>query len=323
MSKKLNPSLMKLVSLLNDGEYHDGNTIGEQLQMTRAAVWKLIKKLGQYAINIDSIKGKGYALRESLILLDGERIQKNLTGDVDLVVFENIDSTNAYLRSIKQHDAITVCLAEQQTSGRGRFNREWYSPFAKNIYLSCLYSFHRDISELSGLSLVISLAVIKTLKAFGVDEKLFVKWPNDIVYDQKKISGSLIEIQAETHGSCHAVIGVGVNVNMLADADQRITQQWSSMQQILGRYVDRNEVCIQLLNTMFDYLSRFEKNGLRSFVEEWQQSDWLMNKMIAVTSVNETIQGRVMGINEQGHLLLALQDGKARAFSSGDTSVVK
>jgi len=322
VNKKLGENLVKLVSLLNDGQYHDGTTIGHELHMTRSAVWKLIKKLKSYHIKLDSIKGKGYALVEPLILLDIQRI-KSALNEVNVTIFESVDSTNAYLRSIKQCDAINICLAEQQTQGRGRFNRKWHSPFAKNIYLSCLYPFQKEVSELSGLSLVVSLAVIKTLQNAGVNEKLFVKWPNDILHDHKKISGSLIEIRAETHGACHAIIGVGVNVNMLADEDEFISQAWTSIQQTLNTYIDRNKVCMSLLNNLFDYLQRFEQEGLLPFVSEWSAADCLTHQWIAVANVNETVEGRVMGINEQGHLLLELKNGNTRAFASGDTSIVK
>lgn len=324
MNKKLNANFVKLVSLLSDGKYHDGTTIGDKLQMTRSAVWKLIKKLENYQIKLDSIKGKGYALLEPLVLLDVKQIKKKCThSKVDISIFESIDSTNAYLKTIVDKDKITVCLAEQQTHGRGRFNREWYSPFAKNIYLSCLYPFQKDVSELAGLSLVMSLAIIKTLKESGIHEKLYVKWPNDIVYDAKKISGSLIEIQAETHGACHAIIGVGVNTNMLEESVDAISQAWTSMQQVLKTYVNRNSVCVNLLNNLLDYLQCFAVKGLAPFINEWQHADCLMDKLIAVTNVHETIEGKVMGINEQGHLLLQLKNGKLRAFSSGDTSIVK
>lgn len=323
MNKKLNANLVKVVNILNGGEFHDGTTMGEKLQMTRSAVWKTIKKLESYQIKLDSVKGKGYALLEPLVLLDIRKIKKNIAHPVDINVFESVDSTNEYLKTFKNNKTIKICLAEQQTQGKGRLNREWFSPFAKNIYMSCLYPFRKDISELSGLSLVMSLAIVDTLKNIGVDKNLSVKWPNDIVYDNKKISGSLIEIQAETHGACHAVIGVGVNVNMLNVERGCITQEWTSLQKILNAYVDRNYLCGKLINNLLDYLQRFEAEGFLPFVEEWKSADCLTDQMISVSNVNEVVEGRVTGVNEQGHLLLELKNGKTRAFSSGDTSIVK
>jgi len=323
MNKKLNTTFVKLVNLLSDGQYHDGTTLGDVLSVTRSAVWKMIKKLEHYQVKIDSVKGKGYALSQPLILLDADAIKRDCYQAIDIHLFESVDSTNAYLKTINHKNQMTVCLAEQQTSGRGRFHREWYSPFAKNIYVSCLYSFQKDVSELSGLSLVMSLAIVKTLKAFGIDEKCGVKWPNDILYDTKKISGSLIEIQAETHGAMHAIIGIGINVNMLQHEAHDIPQAWSSMQQILNRYVNRNEVCVSLLNNLFDYLQKFAEQGLAPFVSEWKAVDTLLDQCIALTNGNETVLGRAAGIENQGRLLLQLEGGKIRAFSSGDTSVVK
>jgi len=324
MNKKLNENLIKVVSILNDGEYHDGTSIGDKLHMTRSAVWKTIKKLENYEIKLDSVKGKGYALLEPLLLLDVNKIKKHLEYPrVDLCVFESVDSTNEYLKTFKNNRSIKICLAEQQTKGKGRLNREWFSPFAKNIYMSCLYPFQKDVSELSGLSLVISLAIVKTLKHYGVSQKLSVKWPNDIVYENKKISGSLIEIQAETHGVCHAVIGMGVNVNMLNVERKQISQAWTSIQKILNKYVDRNELCASLINHLLEYLHLFESEGLAAFVDEWKQADCLTDQVISVTNINESVEGKVVGINEQGHLLLQMSGGKTRAFSSGDTTIVK
>lgn len=324
MTRLLNDNLVKLVSLLKQGEYHDGDTLGLALGMTRSAVWKAIRKLKDYGIRIASCKGEGYVLEEPLTLLDSDGIKRHLVRrDASLTVFESMPSTNAYLKSQPSDGKPSICLAERQTQGRGRFQREWYSPFARNIYLSCRYPFRKDISELSGLSLLVSLAVIRTLRQYGVTEKIGVKWPNDILYDQQKISGSLIEIQAETHGLCEAVIGIGINVNMLIETDTPITQPYTSMQHVLQAYVDRNQVCVDLLNHLFDYLARFEAGGLKPFMQEWQQADCLLSKQIAVTNPNETVHGCVSGISEHGHLLLTLADGRQRAFSSGDTSVVK
>lgn len=323
MTKKLNTNLIKIVSILNDGQYHDGTTIGEKLHMTRSAIWKTIKKLESYAIKIDSVKGKGYALLEPLILLDQHKIKKQLTQEkVVINVFEYLDSTNEYLKSVNTEKGIQICLAEQQTHGKGRLNREWYSPFAKNIYLSCLYPFQKDISELAGLSLVTTLAVIETLRGYGISDDLYAKWPNDIVYANKKLSGNLIEIQAESHGASVAIIGIGINVNMLSD-EEHVSQKWTAMQKILGEYINRNDLCARLIDNLLLYIAKFIAQGFGPFVDEWMKTDCLMSQTIAVKQGNDTIKGRVTGINEQGHLLLHLANGSMRAFSSGDTSIVK
>lgn len=325
MLKTASSSFIKLVSILNDGQYHDGTSLGEKLNMTRSAVWKAIKKLISYDIKLDSIKGKGYALLEPLILLDANKIKRLLSNDkVTLNLFESIGSTNDFLKTLQHKPSKTtqICLAEQQTEGRGRLNRDWYSPFGKNIYISCLFPFQKDISALAGLSLVTSLAMWKTLNGFGITNNLYVKWPNDILHAGKKISGNLIEIQAETHGVCSAVIGMGINVNMLLD-DQNISQTWTSMRKILGTYVDRNEVCARLIDNLVESLVTFENKGFATFADEWMAIDYLANQTVTLKCINEKVQGKMVGINEHGQLLLRLADGKIQAFSAGDTSIAK
>jgi len=322
--KNLGLSLSKLVSILNDGQYHDGTRIGDKLHITRAAVWKAIKKLGNYGIIIDSIKGKGYAMLEPLILLNKQIIKKNLTNkNIDIDLFETIDSTNDYLKTYFHSRNPRICLAEHQTSGKGRLNREWFSPFGQNIYLSCLYPFEKDVSELAGLSLATSLAVMKTLTTYHLPQPFFVKWPNDVIYAKKKISGNIIEIQAETNGICHAIIGIGINVNMLHDEDHAITQAWTSLRDIVGEYIDRNHLCALLINNLMSYLKRFEEHGLSDFMEEWKMADYLQAQEIKLDNIHRKVSGQVQGIDQHGHLLLKLKDGTVQAFSSGDTSIIK
>lgn len=324
MTKKINQNLIKIVNILNDGHYHAGNIIGEQLNLTRAGVWKAIKQLESYGVEIISIKGKGYALRQPLILLDENAIKQHLANEkIDIILFNKIGSTNEYLKKINKDKKVKICLAEMQTHGKGRLSRVWYSPFAKNIYFSCLFPFQKDVSELAGLSLICALAVMKTLEDIGIRDHLRVKWPNDITYDNKKLSGILVEMQAESHGICHVIIGIAINVNMLGDENHHISQAWTSLQKITNRYIDRNNLAGQLTNHLIDYLNRFDQQGFTPFIDEWTKKDCLINQIITVKNVNDKIEGRVTGINMQGHLLLQLHDGSIRAFSSGDTSIVK
>ncbi len=316
--KKTNKYIYKIIERLRDGNYHDGNTIGTELAITRTMVWKIMKKMMQYAIPIDSIKGKGYALREPFSLLDESKIKT----DIPLHILETIDSTNNYLKKFRNSKTPVICLSEHQSKGKGRLNREWHSPYGQNIYFSCLYPFQKDVSELAGLSLLVSLAVVKTLQKFGVSDLLTVKWSNDVMFDQKKLSGNLIEVFAETHDVCDAIIGIGININMLNDANA-ITQEWTSLREILGKYVDRNIICTELITTLMDYLARFNQSGFEVFLEEWNKVDGLRHQFIRLLNINQEVTGKVIGVNRYGYLLLELPTGEVKAFSSGQTSIVK
>lgn len=330
MLKKFNDNLAKLVFLLNDHAYHDGDSLGKQLGMSRAAIWKMIKKLIQYDIQIESVKGKGYILREPLILLDPAKINiSKKRDDHPIEILESVSSTNDYLKKLKISQNIKICLAEHQSGGRGRLQRQWYSPFGRNIYLSCLYSFQKDISELAGLSLVTSLAILKALRNWIADEKLAVKWPNDIFFENKKLSGSLIEIQAETHGVSQVIIGIGLNVNMgnvqhhlEQFSTQSITKPWTHLQAIVGGYINRNELASMLIKSVLSYLQKFKVEGFNGFKQEWIANDCLTGKNIVLKNLNQEISGKVLGVNQQGQLVLQMDNQTIQTFSSGDTTIV-
>lgn len=347
--QKTNQNLIKIAELLSDGHYHGGTCVGAHLNISRAAVWKALKKLEQYGISLESTKGKGYLLKSPLILLSKEKIQSLLNllekdselrnqkrAEIDPVVkkalqieiFEKIDSTNDYLKeNLKNSNSkkIRVCLAETQSQGKGRLGRSWYSPFGQNIYLSTLYPFEKDVSELTGLSLVVALsicdAICLMLPSYRKD--LFVKWPNDVYINDSKLAGTLIEIQAESNGFCRAIIGIGINVNMTKASKSDINQNWSSLKQVTREYLDRNKLCAHLIMCLMNYLRRFSCDGLSCFLDEWKERDVLLGRMVALSSGGREHKGMCVGINAQGHLLLESSDGPVRAYSSGDTTLLK
>lgn len=323
----MSSNLTKIAKLLSNREYIDGTTIGNTLNITRAAVWKYIKKLEDYGIKIESVKGKGYILVEPLVLLDQESIRSALNKKkFHIEILEKIDSTNSYLKkSILEKENIRIAIAEMQTQGRGRLNRNWYAPFGKNINLSLSYPFQKDISELSGLSLIIGLSVCRAINnVCKLQEKLYVKWPNDIVCNGKKMAGILIEIQAESHGACNVIIGIGLNVNMSNASKKNINQKWTSLYQLTGEYQNRNFICAEIIEQMFIYLGRFLDSGLHNFINEWNDKDYLFEKTLNVKSGDNIFEGIGSGINEQGHLLLKSSANKQiRSFSSGDTTLLK
>jgi BirA family biotin operon repressor/biotin-[acetyl-CoA-carboxylase] ligase len=325
--RKQTATLVKLVSLLSDGQFHSGNILGQKLKLTRTAIWKAIKKLEQYGIELDRDKEQGYRLRQPLLLLDPQKIKKRIatTADVKhnfaLSVFEEIDSTNNYLKKLTPDQKIQICVSEQQQQGRGRLNRYWHSPFAQNIYYSCRIPLQKDISELGGLSLVVSLAIMNTLQTV-VAEGLAIKWPNDIVCQGKKLAGCLLEVTAESHGYCYLIIGIGINVNMLKPTEA-ITQSWTSLQQITGEYWDRNPLIAELTIQLLRLIEEFSITGLQSFLITWSEHDYLAGKTLTLINHGIETTGVAVGINEQGYLLLKDPEGVVKPYASGDTSVKK
>jgi BirA family biotin operon repressor/biotin-[acetyl-CoA-carboxylase] ligase len=243
----------------------------------------------------------------------------DIQAKIDLTLLQSVSSTNDYLKEELQD--LKIVVAETQTKGRGRFGHTWFSPVGQNIYLSFQRYFKGSMNELSGLSLVVSLALVKTLALFIDTRLLKIKWPNDVLYEHAKLAGTLIEVMP----SHRVIIGMGININMMEDNDQQISQAWTSLKKITGQDFNRNEIISALIIHLMEMLPQFEERGLSYFLERWADYDYLMGHKINLKSgsqKNALVTGIARGVNAQGHLLLELEDGHCEAFSSGDTSRV-
>ena len=322
----LSQSQLTLLQLLGDGCCHSGSSLGTVLGVTRSAIWKQINHLMALGIPIKRIPHQGYQLPQKLILLNKQKIIEELSlqkGSTffNVHLFKSIDSTNRYLKDLPHSDAVDICCAEMQTEGRGRFGRKWYSPFGENIYCSSRWNTSYDLAKLSGLSLVSSLAVLATLREFNISSDIKIKWPNDILWFDKKIGGILIEILAESNSNVQIIIGIGLNVNSDTKNHPALDKEWASLYEITKKYYDRNEFLGKLMINLERYLTQFINNGLSIFLEEWNNFDYLAGKNISVTQPSQIISGVSCGINPLGHLILQDKLGINHVLSSGDTSV--
>jgi len=323
--KNTNEKLVEICNILNDLNFHDGTSIGAKLNISRTAVWKWVSKLQSYGIEITKVKGKGYLLKEPLILLDSKKIETLLKSEHFIIdTVESIDSTNNYLNNHNKSAIPHICIAEHQTSGRGRFSREWYSPFGKNIYFSMQYSVKQDISQLGGLSLAVGMIVCKAIeKACKLPNRLMLKWPNDITYNGKKLAGVLIEVRAEVNGNCSVIIGIGINVNMPITNKVTFNQEWSSIMQITGSPQDRNNICAILIDKLTLGIEQYLITGFKSYMPEWKKRDSLFGKMIQIQDGNEIFKGIAAGVDLQGHLLINLETNIKKAFAAGEATLLK
>lgn len=324
--KPYNDNLMKLVQLLSDGNFHEGSTIGEALGVTRSAIWKAVKKLQKYGVDIIAEKGQGYRLNNPMTLYDKSKIYNLLSmenhSDFKIEIFELLESTNNYLKNTT-FETTKICLAEMQTGGKGRFTKVWHSPFGDNIYLSIGQFFPQDIQELSGLSLVIGLAILNTIEQYYPLSGLSLKWPNDILYNGKKLAGILIDANSEIHGSCNLIIGVGLNLNMSSKATNHPIENWTSIKMITKETADKSKITASLISAIFKHIQQFQMSGFNSFRKVWEKYDYLLGKNTTVTQGNKQITGTCCGITEQGHLKIQQQDGTIIEFLSGDASLSK
>ncbi|MGC1181695.1 biotin--[acetyl-CoA-carboxylase] ligase [Legionella sp.] len=322
------PSQIILLTILEDGFCHSGSALGQALGITRSAIWKQINQLIDFGIPIKRIPQQGYQLSSTFILLHKSRITeqllaKNLSMPFNVHLFTSIDSTNRFLKDLPISNQLDICCAEIQTHGRGRFGRQWYSPFGENIYCSSRWHINDDLAKLSGLSLVTSLAILATLKEFNLSTNIKIKWPNDIYWTDKKLCGSLIEMLAESNSNAQVIIGIGINVNTDTINHPLPEKPWCSLYEITKQYFDRNLLIAGLISNLERYFSKFLKNDLNAFMDEWNEVDYLAGKYIQVTHASTTLVGKARGINHWGQLILEDESGVNHFLSSGDTSLQK
>jgi len=313
--------LRDLLKILADGDFHSGEELGAQLGVTRAAVWKQLKKLDALNIPLSSVKGKGYRLSDAIQLLDKDEIIKKVKGRLDcLDVLLNTESTNSYLlENASDHMGKRYAvLAEKQENGRGRRGRTWVSPFGKNIYLSMLWSFSGGIGSLEGLSLVIAIAVERALSDLGVKQSK-LKWPNDIYLNNKKLAGILLEVSGEYSGHCQVVIGIGLNIK-LSDYDaESINQPWAQLSEYLND-TDRSTISAALISHLIRAIEQFEKTGFDSFREYWIERDAFLDQKVDLILPNLVRSGVCKGVNGKGELLLSTDKG-LETINAGEISL--
>ena len=319
-------SVTALIKLLADGHCHSGEALGKALGVTRAAIWKQLKQLESWDLAIESVKGSGYRLSEPLILLDANCITSHLNSDAAaklaaLDVFDRIDSTNNYLLEAARNGAASgsVIIAEQQLAGRGRRGRVWQSPFARNLYVSVLWRFDSGVAALEGLSLAVGVMLVEALQDFGI-AGLSLKWPNDVLFNGKKLGGILVEMTGDMSGSCAAVIGFGINVNMSKPLGAAIDQPWIDLATINGSSIDRNQLMSVILNHLLPGLSRFAQSGFSAFQQQWQNHDAFYGADVAVYQGDSVLVGKACGIAGNGGLKIATLTGE-HIVTGGEVSL--
>lgn len=317
-------SLRKILDLLADGQFHSGEELGLLLGVSRAAVWKHLQKLEGLGIKLLSVKGKGYCIDSGLDLLDLKKITALVHSSLPLKlnIFPQIDSTNSYLMR-HENPALQVCLAESQSAGRGRRGRVWVSPFAQNIYCSIGWGFEGGVAALEGLSLAVGLAIVRALQRYGI-AGLELKWPNDVLYQNQKLAGVLIEIAGDPAGYCQVVVGVGINVAMGEDQDNAISQPWIDLRGIFAKQglpsASRNQLVATLIDEMVLVLNGYETAGFSDYCAEWQSLNAHAGQVVELRNGNIVCFGICVGVNEVGALVLETAQGR-ELFHGGEISL--
>ena len=321
----------KALHILSDGNFHSGEKIAAEIGCSRVTVWKSISELKTLGINIFSVKKKGYRLPKKISFFNIENIQREL-GElnqfVNLELLNVIDSTNKYLNTsanIKPH--ASVVIANIQTKGKGRRGRSWQASVGESLSMSILWKFDKGASGLSGLSLVVGVAIQRLMKKIGINNS-FLKWPNDLLILEGdayfKLAGVLIELQGDLESRCSAVIGVGLNYDLSNDILNNIDQPATNIKKYLHSDIDLNQLSAMLIKEIINALSEFEKNGFLSVKEEWLSYNAFKEKTISfIKSGGEVITGQIVDIENDGALNIMQNNGIHEILISGEVSQQK
>lgn len=298
--------LSQLIELLQDGECHSGQKLADELSVSRAYVWKLIQQLQEYGLELESVSGKGYRWLSASPLLNDDKLGLALSAlgisyDYSLIS----ESTNEELKNKFSDNHLVI--AEYQEAGRGRRGRNWQSPMATNLYFSYGWKTELPVQQLGGLSLVVGISIVEALERVGFDG-LKLKWPNDVRVQQKKLAGILIELNGDASGDLEVVIGVGLNVNMQNEQSE-IDQDWTSLANLNGKPVLRQNVLLFLLQQLQNNLKKFEGKGFSSFQKTWNRYDEALNKSIMIKRPNDHIETIARGVDDNGALLVETEEG--------------
>jgi BirA family transcriptional regulator, biotin operon repressor / biotin---[acetyl-CoA-carboxylase] ligase len=323
------PLAARVFKVLADGQFHSGEELAGTLGVSRSAVWKAGKALRNLGATLHAVRNRGYRLASGGEPLDADRIREHLSrSDRDrvrsLAVAWSVSSSNTVLleRPNPPNGVCEVFLAEYQTAGRGRRGRTWIAPPGGAICLLLAWKFREVPTDLGALGLVIGVCSLRALESLGVT-RVRLKWPNDLLVDDRKLGGILIELRAESAGPACVVIGVGLNVSLgpallqsIADTGVAATDLASAGLVRRGR----NEVAASLVSAYVRGLLEFEQHGLRPFSEEWKQADALRGRPVTVAALDGTTKGLARGIDLHGALLVETPHG-LKKFFSGDVSV--
>jgi len=320
----MNALTFPILRLLSDGKFHSGEAIAQHFKVSRATVWNALQHAEQLGVEVFSVRGRGYKLPQAVTLLNEQAILSAIgeqSAWLKLEVHDLLPSTNSYLmQNVSAQTHATCVVANLQTSGRGRRGRSWQAGLGASLTFSLLWRFQCGASALSGLSLAVGIALMRSLHQFGITDSQ-LKWPNDVLINHEKLAGILIELQGDMEGPSTAVIGMGINLNLPESLKQQIDQPVTDLASAFAQTIDPNHLLGVLLKHLSDILSAFEQSGFSGLRDEWTQHHAYHNQAVRMLMPDgREVHGVVQGIAEDGSLLVATADGLQR-FISGEISL--
>ena len=314
-----------LLRILADGRFHSGERLGRVLGLSRAGVWNLIRRIEALGLRVFKVRGRGYRLAEALDLFELEDLAvrlKKISPELCVEMLDECASTNSVLaqRAAAGAPHGTVLVCEHQSAGRGRRGHSWVCAVGGSLAFSVLWRFPRGAGALGGLSLAVAVGAAKALERLGT-HGVGVKWPNDLYCGGRKLGGILIESSGDILGPSTVIVGVGINVRLGTQTRERIGGPATDIASHSEALPSRTAVLVESLGSIAGVLARFSREGFAPFRKEWlQRHAWQGRRVALLQAGRRVAEGKVVGVAEDGALVLASVEGIER-FHSGELSL--
>ena len=300
----------------NRSKVISGQELANQLHVSRAAIWKAIKTLKEEGYNIEATPNKGYVLLENSDVLSKQGIAYYLTEEIDIFSYKTIDSTNTQMKKLainggKNH---SVIVSEEQSAGRGRFGRSFYSPAQKGVYMSVLLKTGDSLQNATMITIKTAVAVRRAIAKL-YDIEVAIKWVNDLYYRGKKVCGILSEAISDFESGMIEAIIIGIGINVSTD---NFPLEIASIATSLGlQEANRNQFIAEILNQLFAIIDE----DFKLVLNEYRMASCVLNKQITFNQKGEQFTGLVREINDLGNLVVS-SNGAEMVLTAGEVSII-
>ncbi|MCI2947544.1 BirA family transcriptional regulator, biotin operon repressor / biotin---[acetyl-CoA-carboxylase] ligase [Staphylococcus caledonicus] len=309
----------------HQSEYISGQDIADELHISRAAVKKVIDQLKADGCQIDSINHKGHQLNQ---LADQwySGIVSHILSDNQLVtsinVYDTVESTQTIAKqALVGNNDTMIILSDEQTKGRGRFNRNWASSKGKGLWMSLVLRPHIPFSMIPKFNLFIALGIKEAIQQFSKD-KVAIKWPNDIYINDKKVCGFLTEMVAN-YDSIEAIIcGTGINLNHLAeDFSEDIQHRATSIRMHSDEKINRYDFLKVLISAIEKRYNQFLNQPFESIRDEYIEASNIWQRKLKFTENKKQFVGEAIDIDKDGFLMVKDENNQIRRLISADIEI--
>jgi BirA family transcriptional regulator, biotin operon repressor / biotin---[acetyl-CoA-carboxylase] ligase len=318
----------KLISTFSQssGDFISGQEIADLIGCSRTAVWKHIEELRSEGYVLEAVRKKGYRIITAPEKVSESEIQLGLqTNKMGRMIHyqETAHSTQQIAHRLANEGVPegTLVIAEEQTGGKGRLTREWYSPKYSGIWMSLIIRPNIPIYEAPQLTLLAAVAVAQAIEEI-TSVRPEIKWPNDLLLNRKKITGILTELQAESDRIHSIIIGIGMNVNQnVSDFPEELRNKATSLNIETGKTTARAQLIQEVLYRFELLYEIFLEQGFKPIKALWESYAVSIGQHIKATTLNQTISGKAIGITDAGVLLLEDDAGTVHSIYSADIEI--